>query len=353
MANFLVFPEDMVGVKEALQGYSAFQGYPWIVYGETHRQIHLGFNGEDIGLTLEWYNTGYDAAFASSDSLVRVRVSLSQKRNPVPRAKGERRKKYPIWIPSRHEERYYAWEKVPAELPRVLLTSMFDRKQKARLKTAYAELAAVFPPPVGHEEVHSDTGYLESIMIKEERGSFQQLTRQLDSLLSRTRMHLEISPGEIFISTGNRYTSDGDESDAIIISEDGEISGKGEISFLGEKERYLIFSLPDQEAIFRSDAPPQQFKKLDFDQCYNFPFIVQTFPDLARYSIIEEILDLMNEYYGVVEHKDTHTDTGYLEGNLSALIAKEEKIFAEAPQVLRRERPIEHGDVHTDTGYHE
>jgi hypothetical protein len=184
MSKFLDFPEDLSGVKEALNRERSFQGYPWIVYGETHRKIHLGFNGEDVSLDLEWYNTGYDAQFASSDSLVRLMVSLNQKRNPVPRAKGERRKKYLIWIPAKHERRYFAWEKTPAELPKVMLTA-FDKTQKERLQAAYAEVVRVFSPAVEHEDVHTDTeDWTESRLNETEEVSdtaWQEICRWADT----------------------------------------------------------------------------------------------------------------------------------------------------------------------------
>jgi hypothetical protein len=159
MSRFLQFPDGVAEVKEALRNYPRFAGYPWIVYGDE-RKLHLGFNGEDVNLSLDWHYTGYSAGFVFDDHLVRIQLSLAQKRNPVPRAKGQRRKDYRIWIPAKHVERYFAWDKTPAELPKVLLT-MFSKEQKERLRAAYAMLAEVFPPAVEHYELHGDVSSYE------------------------------------------------------------------------------------------------------------------------------------------------------------------------------------------------
>ena len=167
-SRFLDFPGDMQGVADALRNEERFNRYPWIVYGETHRKLHLGFNGEDVNLSLDWYASGWSAGSFSEAPQIRVMLSLAQKRNPVPRAKGQRSKDYRIWIPAKHEERYFDWDKTPVELPRVLLT-MFSREQKERLRAAYAQVAEVFEPAIEHQELHGDiSSYEEAVGLDDD-----------------------------------------------------------------------------------------------------------------------------------------------------------------------------------------
>jgi hypothetical protein len=214
-------------------------------------------------------------------------------------------------------------------------------------------------PVVAHGDLHTAAGeYEESIMIKEETGSFEKFIPQLERLVRGLRMDLsEPNPGEIWLDLNDDYTSD---NLAIYIFENGVIS-------FHASHMELAFSLPEKVASLGPEDDSddvRQTKKLDFNRCYNFRFITQTFPALAGYPVIEKILVLMKDYYGGgPEHGDLHTAQGEYEEGLSALIKKEEKLLTEvsypflsmpAPTKISKEKnPPAHGDLHTAAGEYE
>jgi hypothetical protein len=332
----------MVGVKEALSRYPAFANYPWIVYGETHRKIHLGFNGEDVSLDVEWYNTGYDAAFASSDSLVRVRLSLSQRRNPVPRAKWQRGKNYNVWIPSKHVERYFAWEKVPEELPKVMF-AMFDRRQRERLKAAYATLAEVFSPAIEHYELHGDTGdYAESRSSRSPRlTETEEVNDAAWQEICKWANDEWVGGGSV--SSGGENVTFYSSSGALMLKfntykhnpQDPRTLYQIILNAGNRSDISLVFDPETEVPATLGEFLLTYAKKIERSAAYQAPVakVLRTIRKQIKevqaekgYASLEEVYEyVINRLRVPVEHGELHTDTGYEESTMRKTSISQEK----------------------------